>query len=89
MRRAALTALSGFKCVMQRLAEEGEVDRFCFDRWTFDITEPEFQVRHPVLAGDAGRVFDHAGGVIDRDDLLGSLGQELTEGAFAGSEIRR
>lgn len=40
-----------------------------------------------VLGGELLPELDHFFGVVDGDDLLGSLGEELGEGSFARSEV--
>lgn len=46
-------------CMMEGLAEDGEVDGFFLDGGGFDIADAEFQVMDAVCGGEFLGVFDH------------------------------
>ena len=77
----------GVVCVVEGLAEEGEIDGAGGDGRVFDVAEAVFEVGEAVVAGEGGAEFDHFLGVVDGDDLAGVAGEELGEGAFAGAEV--
>ena len=73
--------------VMERLAEEREVDTRGGDRWFFDFAKPVLEVFEAVFFCQAGAEFDHLLRIIDGDDLLRAPGEKLGQRAFAGPEI--
>ncbi len=73
--------------VMQRLAENGEVDGTVGQGHGLDVAELVGQVREAVFPGQLGADLDHARGVVDAPDLLGPAGEELGDQAFAGAEV--
>ena len=80
-------ALRAFS-VVQRLAEDGEVDAAFFNGWILDVTDAEFQVGQPVGHGQLLGVIDHFWREIDGDDLLRPLGEELGKRALSSAQIR-
>ena len=68
--------------VMQRLAENGEIDRAFRDRRIFDVAEPVFEIREAVLLRELRAELDHLRRVIDRDDLCARSWREVARASL-------
>src|SRR6267154_5383732 len=77
----------GMDGVMQRLAENGQIDYALRDRRIFDVAEAIFQIGEAVLLRELRAELDHLGRVIDRDNFPRGLGEQLGKSSFAGAEI--
>ena len=77
----------GVRRVVQRLAEEGHIDRAGAYGHVFQVAQAVFQVGDAVLARQASAEFDHFRRVVDGDDAPGALCHELRDGAFARSQV--
>jgi hypothetical protein len=73
--------------VMQRLAENRQIDTFLCDRRILHIAQPVFQILETVFFGQAGSELNHFRGVIDRDHFAGILREQLRESPFPRSQI--
>ena len=73
--KGSAQGLSGALGVVQRLAEEDEIDTAGLDRRVLDVAETELKIREAMLLREIGPVGDHGLAVIHGDDLLRALGQ--------------
>ena len=73
--------------VMQRLAQNREVDRAFRDRRIFDVAEAVFEILEAVFLRQLRAELDHLRRVIDRDDFARGFGQQLRKRSFARAEI--
>ncbi len=85
IRWASPTACCGMLGVMQRLAEERQIDGAGADGNLFDIAFAVFEIVDAVFAGQFGAVLHHLFRVVDGDYFLGAARQQLGESAFAGA----
>ena len=83
-----LQGACGVGSVVESLAEEGEVDGVIIDGKGLNVAQPEFEVGQPVLTGELFAEGHHFLRMVDGNDMLGTLGEELGESAFARSKIR-
>lgn len=73
--------------VVEGLGEEGDVDARIVDGELFHVAEAVIEVGKAVFSCEIGAVFDHFFAAVDGDDALGTLGEELRDGALAGAEV--
>lgn len=79
--------LRGIDGVMQRLAQDGEIDGARFDGRFREIAEAIFDVGDFLLFKFSAREGDHLRRIIDGDDLRRILREQLREPTFACAEI--
>ena len=73
--------------VMERLAENDEVDGVGIDGWVFQIAKTEFEIFEAVPFCLFDAEGHHFFGVIDGDDFFGATGEQFGKEAFAGTEV--
>src|ERR1043166_177448 len=74
--------------VMQRLAEDREIDAVRFDRRILQIAEPELEVLQIVFLRLGGAERDDFFRVIDGDDFLATPREQLAEQSLPCAEVR-
>src|SRR5205085_541422 len=77
----------GMDGVMQRLAENGEIDRTFRDRRVFDVAKAVFEISETVAFRELRSELDHLRRVIDRDDFARGLSEQLGKSSFARAKI--
>ena len=74
-------------CVMERLAENCQVDALGFDRGSLQVAQAILQIGKSVFASRLGAYLNHFLRDIDRDHLSYTQGQQLGKSSFTRPEI--
>src|SRR5271166_1890172 len=74
-------------CVMERLAENCQIDRAVGDGRLFKVTQSILKIRESVIFGQLGSNFDHALRNIDCDDLSSAFSEKLGKRSFACAQV--
>ena len=74
-------------CVVERLAENREVDALRLDRRRLDVAQPVFEVGETVFTRQRRAELHHLFRVIDCDNVPSRARKQLRERAFAGAKV--
>ena len=86
--RSGGDGLLGIGDMVERLAEDDEIDAAGRDGWIGEIAEAVLEVGDVFLLRFGATEGDHPGGVIDGDDFLRPAREQLREPALARAEVR-
>ena len=75
------------RSMMERLAEERQIDAFVLDRRVLDITETIFKILLTVFAREIAAKLHHLLRVVDGDDFFCAPSEQLRKRAFAGAKV--